>query len=209
MAMACKVHSLFIQELQVVCAWIVFVDELTALEHTIRESFVVATANHEYTWLLNTHLNHLEIVRKVAFEIYELVHAGFVFHVVYWYSARVFLEHVELRREFHWQTGNYAALAYLGTRSVCSDELLLLSEPSILSWLYRLETWVLFGQILSRPSFFLNFLDSFTVLYVLQQLAISVTLLAAWTFEFENIHKVFELNIDLDGPVGLMAHRTF
>jgi len=119
------------------------------------------------------------------------------------------LEHVELRREFHWQIGNYAALAYLGTRSVCSDELLLLSEPSILSWLYRLETCVLFGRIHSRPSFFLNFLDSFTVLYVLQQLAISVTLLAAWTFEFENIHKVFELNIDLDGPVGLMAHRTF
>ena len=202
-----KVHPLSIQELQVVSAWIVFVHQLTALEHAVRQSFVVATANHEYTWLVNAHLDHLEIVRKVPFEVNELVNAIFVFHIVNWDGPRVLLEHVQLRWEFHWQISDHRALRYL---CICSKaELLLLREPSVpvISWLS--ETLVLFARILSRPTFFLYFFDSFTILDVLKKLTIGMTLLAAWTFEFEKIHEIFELHIDLDRPVCLMTHRTF
>jgi hypothetical protein len=88
-------------------------------------------------------------------------------------------------------------------------ELSLLRESSILRWLRLRETWYLFGSIQSWPSFFLNFLDSFTILNMDEELTISMTLLAAWTFEFENIHKIFELYIDLNRSVRLMAHWTF
>lgn len=202
-----KVHPLFIQELQVVCAWIVFVDKFTALEHAVWQSFVVATTNHEYTWLMNTHLDHLKIVRKVAFEVNELVNATFVFHIVNWDSPRVFLEHIQLRWEFHRQISDHSALRYLCTSSY--TEFLLLREPSVPVVSRWHETLALFVRIDSRPSFFLNFFDSFTILDVYKQLTIGMTLTAAWTFEFEKIHEVFELHIDLDGPICLMTHGTF
>lgn len=90
------VHSLFFEELQVVGARIVLIDQFAALEHAIRQSLVVSATYHEYTWLMDADLDHLEIVREVPFEVHKFVHAVLILNVVNRHCSRVFLEDVEL-----------------------------------------------------------------------------------------------------------------
>jgi len=80
--MSCEVHPLLVKELKVISTRIVFINKFAALEHAIRQRFVITTTDHEYTWLLYTHLNHLEIMWKVAFEIDKFMDTIFVFHVI-------------------------------------------------------------------------------------------------------------------------------
>ena len=100
-------------------------------------------------------------------------------------------------------------MSYLRVGSISSDELCLLGESSVFRRLNCNETRVLFIDFDNRPSFFLDLFDAFAIFDVVQELSVSVALLAPRAFEFQNIHKVFELNIDLNQPIRLMAHRTF
>lgn len=99
--MPCEIHPLFLKELQVVRRRVILVHQFAALEHAIRKGFVVTTSDHEYTWLLNANLDHLKVVWKVSFEVYKLVDAVFVLHVVNRNCPRIFLENIQLRGELH------------------------------------------------------------------------------------------------------------
>lgn len=95
-AMTGEVHSLLLQELEVVGTRVVLVNDLAALEHAIWECLVVATTDHEYTWLLESDLDHLEVVGEVSLEVNKLVHAVFVLDVENGDCPRVLLEDVQL-----------------------------------------------------------------------------------------------------------------
>lgn len=44
-------------------------DEFSALEHRIRKRLVVTSTNHEGFWMLDTNLDHLEVVWEIASEV--------------------------------------------------------------------------------------------------------------------------------------------
>ena len=71
--MACILHTLLLDELEVVLDRVGLLDDLAALEHAVRQGLEVATADHEYTWLMHANLNHLEVMREVSAELDELV----------------------------------------------------------------------------------------------------------------------------------------
>lgn len=68
MAMSCKLHFL----LFVKSEWVTssrLKDELSALEHRIRKCLVITATNHEGFWMLDTNLDHLEIMWEIASEV--------------------------------------------------------------------------------------------------------------------------------------------
>lgn len=99
MAVARILHTLLLNELQVVLGRIGFLDDFAALEHAIGQGLEVAAANHVYTWLLHANLNHLEVVREVSAELDELMLKLFCQRIKTRNCFTVFLEDVNQLRE--------------------------------------------------------------------------------------------------------------
>lgn len=69
MTMSGELHSFSADELQVVNTRIVLLNYFFAFKHAIWQSFVVATSDHEDSWLFNAYLDDLEIVGECTSEV--------------------------------------------------------------------------------------------------------------------------------------------
>jgi len=203
------VHSLLVLELQIVCTWIIFAYYFTALKHAIWKSFVVTTTNHKYTWLTESYLNHLEIMWEVSFEINELVNATFVLDIEDWNGPRVFLENVKFWWEFCREALSQIS-SFCIIRSKSSNKLLLLRHFSVSTRVHHLEAIslsLLWGR-LSFPSFFLDENTSFAIFHMLKKLAVTNFLLTPWANYLYHVHKIFDFDIYIYGPIILVARWT-
>ena len=53
------------------------IDQLSALEHTVRKCLVISTSDHVHLWVDISTLDHLEVMREIASEINLFVAQGF------------------------------------------------------------------------------------------------------------------------------------
>lgn len=63
-------HTGLVLEVHLVLWLVEGTDELSTLEHAVGQCLVITTSDHVHFWVLLTQLNHLEIVREVASEVY-------------------------------------------------------------------------------------------------------------------------------------------
>ena len=71
--MSCELHLLLVFKLILEVLITFEINQLSALEHTIRQSLVVSSTDHVDLWVDVSALDHLEIVWEVASEIDLLV----------------------------------------------------------------------------------------------------------------------------------------
>lgn len=96
------------------------------------------------------------------------------------------------------------------TSSDCANKLLLLRHLSVFGGLCLIKTLTPSIGLtdLHGPAILSDILHAITIIDMIQQLTISIAVLAARALKLEDIHKVLQLDVNLDGSVNLMAHRT-
>ena len=87
-------HSLSLDEFEIVVERLSLFHQLSTEEHAVWESFVITATKHKDSWVLDTNLDHLEIVREITFEVDIFVHNLEGHRVKYSNGFRVFLENV-------------------------------------------------------------------------------------------------------------------
>jgi hypothetical protein len=64
-----KFHFLLIFKLKLEVGIISKIDEFATLKHAVWEYLVITSSNHKTSWILDSTLDHLEIMWEVAYEI--------------------------------------------------------------------------------------------------------------------------------------------
>lgn len=173
---------------------------LTALEHALGERLEVATADHEYTWHLDATLNHLEIVREVTSMLNELVGYLLSHRVVRGHSLGVLLEDVYQMRKLD-RDGHSLHLSQgeLGAHSLPASHLLLELLGGLL---VCVDTAVEFATLSG------HFDGVLALSHVLNDLALHERLTAAGAHDFQELHDVLHLLVELVRATLLPARRT-
>lgn len=109
-------HPFHLFELEIVVDCRLVWDQLFAHEHAVWKGLVVTTSKHENTWVLDTNLDHLEIMREVASVFDIFVNKILSFGVEYGDGLRIFLEDEQLFWEFREASSSKRSPA---ARSLC------------------------------------------------------------------------------------------
>jgi len=143
---------------------------------------------------------------EVSFEIDELVNAAFVLDIEDWDGPRVFLENVKFWWEFCREALSHVS-SFCIILAKSSNELLLLAHFSVLARVHHLKSssWICLRGWLSFSSFFFDCLNTFTFFHMLEKLTINKSLFTTGAIYFEHVHEILDLDIDIDGPIILVA----
>ena len=203
MAVTRKLHPLLLEELQIVLRRVALGNDLTALEHAVRQRLEVAATDHEYTWVrCDSNLHHLEVVREVSAELDELMLNVARRRVVGCDGLRVLLEDAKSLREF--DPLRQCLVRRDASVHFTHDGLPALIRRSLLHCELCLHIYISVELTTLRR----HLLGGIAVLHMIDYLVVHEGFVTARAHHLNDLHEILDLSVYLLEPRVLAALRT-
>lgn len=197
--MSGELHSFPADELQVINTRIVLLNNLLAFKHAIWQGFIVATSDHEDSWLFNANLDDLEVVGECTSEVNISMLQGFFWEIECSYCFRVLLEDEKIFGHLiEIYQGSILHLLLVTANKFLHDRLLSIHGSAL----------DLRDSVVLLAAIFLDLGGLLTSCNMSLHLAIHEGLTASRTFELQILDKLFYLTMHFRRWLSISTFRT-